>query len=118
MPPASRLPQMKTVKLSAALQRLRKLNDEIRYYNFFQEKTFTSGVITFRSRKGIDPKQINHDDKDVVCQVIKGRGRLRAGGKRIALAPGMICHIPKGTPHDFAAGKSELVLFYSLIETK
>jgi quercetin dioxygenase-like cupin family protein len=109
---------MKTIKVSAALQRLRKLNDEICYHNFFEEKTFTSGVIMFRSRKGADPKQINHDDKDVVCHVIRGRGRLRAGGKRIALAPGMICHIPKGTPHDFASGKNELVLFYSLIETK
>jgi hypothetical protein len=30
----------------------------------------------------------------------------------------MICHIPKGTPHDFAAAQSgELVLFYSLIRT-
>jgi quercetin dioxygenase-like cupin family protein len=109
---------MKTIKLSAALQRLRKLNEEIGYHNFFREKTFTSGVISFRWRKGVDPKQINHDDKDVVCQVIKGRGRLRVEGKRIALAPGMVCHIPKGTPHDFAAGKSGLVLFYSLIETK
>jgi mannose-6-phosphate isomerase-like protein (cupin superfamily) len=37
-------------------------------------------------------------------------------GKRIQLRPGIVCHIPKGTPHDFAAGKSgELVLFYSLI---
>jgi mannose-6-phosphate isomerase-like protein (cupin superfamily) len=115
---APRLLQMKTVKLSTALQRLRKLNDEIRHHSFFKEKTFTSGLISFRSRKGVDPKQINHDDKDVVCQVIKGRGRLRCGGKRIALSPGMICHIPKGTPHDFAAEKSELVLFYSLIETK
>jgi quercetin dioxygenase-like cupin family protein len=109
---------MKTIKLSTALRRLGKLNEEIRYHNFFDEKTFTSGLISFRARKGVDAKQINHDDKDVVCQVIKGRGRLRAGGKRIALAPGMICHIPKGTPHDFTAGKSELVLFYSLIETK
>jgi quercetin dioxygenase-like cupin family protein len=109
---------MKTVKLSAALKRLRKLNDEIRYHNFFRAKTFTSGVIAFRGRKRVDAKQINHEDKDVLCQVIKGCGRLRAGGKRIALTPGMICHIPKGTPHDFAAGKSELVLFYSLIETK
>ncbi|MGH7927710.1 MAG: cupin domain-containing protein [Candidatus Binatia bacterium] len=109
---------MKTIKISAALQRLRKLNDEIRYYNFFAEKTFTTGVIAFRSRKGVDPKQINHADKDVICQVIKGRGRLRAGGKRIALAPGIVCHIPKGTPHDFAAAKNDLVLFYSLIQTK
>ena len=109
---------MKTIKLSAVLRRLRKLNDEIRYHDFFTEKAFTSGIIAFRTRKGVDPKQIIHDDRDVVCQVIKGRGRLRAGGKPIALAPGMICHIPKGTPHDFAAGKNELVLFYSLIQTK
>jgi quercetin dioxygenase-like cupin family protein len=109
---------MKAIKISAALQRLRKLNDEIRYHNVFAEKTFTSGVIAFRPLKGLDPKQINHADKDVVCQVVKGRGRLRAGGKRIALEPGMVCHIPKGTPHDFTAGKNELVLFYSLIETK
>ena len=109
---------MKTIQIATALKRLRKLNDEIRYYNFFAERTFTSGVIAFRSRRGVDPKQINHDDKDVVCQVIKGRGRLRFDGKRIALAPGMVCHIPRGTPHDFAAGKSgELVLFYSLITT-
>jgi quercetin dioxygenase-like cupin family protein len=109
---------MKTIKISAALQRLRKLNDEIRYHNLFTQNTFTTGVIAFRPRKGVDPKQVNHDDKDVVCQVLKGRGRLRAGGKRIALVPGMVCHIPKGTPHDFAAGKNELVLLYSLIETK
>jgi quercetin dioxygenase-like cupin family protein len=108
---------MKTIKISTALKRLRRLNDEIRYYDCFKAKTFTSGVIAFHSRKGIDPKQINHDDKDVVCQVIKGRGRLRVSGKRILLAPGMVCHIPKGTPHDFAAQKGDLVLFYSLIQT-
>jgi mannose-6-phosphate isomerase-like protein (cupin superfamily) len=50
--------------------------------------------------------------------VIKGRGRLRIRNRRIELKPGTICHIPKRTPHDFAAGKSgELVLFYSLIKT-
>jgi quercetin dioxygenase-like cupin family protein len=108
---------MKTIKINTALKRLRKLNDEIRYHNLFAEKTFTSGVIAFRSRKGIDSKQIKHEDKDVVCHVIKGRGRLRAGDKRIALTPGTVCHIPRGTPHDFAAGKRELILFYSLIQT-
>jgi mannose-6-phosphate isomerase-like protein (cupin superfamily) len=50
--------------------------------------------------------------------VLKGRGRLRINGRRIQLRPGIICHIPKGTSHDFAAGKTgELVLFYSLIKT-
>ena len=110
---------MKIIKIKSALKRLKKINDEIRYADCFEEKQFTSGLIVFRPNKRSDRKQINHDDKDVVCHVIKGTGRLRVNGKRIALRPGIICHIPKGTPHDFAAGRSgELVLFYSLIQTR
>jgi quercetin dioxygenase-like cupin family protein len=109
---------MKIIKLRAALKRLPKLNDEIRYKSCFEEKQFTSGLIAFRPRQGTDPKQVTHDDKDVVCHVIKGRGRLRMNGRRIQLQAGTICHIPKGTPHDFAAGRNgDLVLFYSLIRT-
>ena len=109
---------MKIVTISQALKRLKKLNDEIRYADCFSEKQFTSGLIAFRRNKNSDPKQIVHADKDVVCHVIKGSGRLRFGGKRVPLRAGVICHIPKGTPHDFAAGNSgELVLFYSLINT-
>ncbi|MGH7870867.1 MAG: cupin domain-containing protein [Candidatus Binatia bacterium] len=109
---------MKLIKINSALKRLKKLSDEIRYADCFSAKQFTSGLIAFRRHKSGDPKQIEHADKDVVCQVIKGSGRLRVGGKRLALRAGVICHIPKGTPHDFAAGKAgELVLFYSLIKT-
>jgi mannose-6-phosphate isomerase-like protein (cupin superfamily) len=109
---------VKAVKISQALKCLKKINDEIRYADCFNEKEFTSGVIAFTASKKSDPKQINHNDKDVVCQVIKGSGRLRVNGKRVQLRPGMICHIPKNTPHDFAAGRrGELVLFYSLITT-
>jgi mannose-6-phosphate isomerase-like protein (cupin superfamily) len=109
---------MKIIKINAALKGLKKINDEIRYVNCFEEKQFTSGLIAFRAARNSDSKQINHDDKDVVCQVLKGHGRLRIKGRRIPLRSGTICHIPKGTPHDFAAGKkSELVLFYSLIKT-
>jgi len=110
---------MKIIKINSALRSLKKINDEIRYADCFKEKQFTSGLIAFRTTKNSDPKQISHDDKDVVCQVIKGRGRLRINGKRIPIRAGTICHIPKGTPHDFAAGKGgEFVLFYSLIQTK
>lgn len=113
------MPDVKIVKISSALRSLKKINDEIRYANCFKEKQFTSGLIAFRPTKNSDPKQINHDDKDVVCQVIQGSGRLRVNGKPIPLRPGIVCHIPRGTPHDFAAAKSgELVLFYSLIQTK
>jgi len=86
---------MKVIKINSALKGLKKINDEIRYADCFKEEQFTSGLIAFRPHKNSNPKQINHDDKDVVC------------------------HIPKGTPHDFAAGKNgELVLFYSLITTR
>lgn len=110
---------MKTIKVQQALKNLRKITDEIRYRNCFEEKTFTSGLIAFRPSKNSDAKQINHDDSDVVCHVLKGRGRLRIKGRHIPLQPGTLCHIPKGTPHDFAARKNnELILFYSLIKTK
>ena len=110
--------KMKIVKIDAALKRLLKINREIRYQSCFEEKQFTSGLIAFRPQKKSDSKQITHDDKDVVCHVLKGRGRLRINGRRIPLQPGTVCHIPKGTPHDFAAGQgSDLVLFYSLITT-
>jgi len=109
---------MKVLRLNAALKGLKKLNDEIRYADCFADQQFTAGLIAFRPTKNSNPKQINHADKDVVCHVIKGTGRLRSDGKRVSLKPGTVCHIPKGTPHDFAAGRSgELVLFYSLIKT-
>lgn len=109
---------MKVINLPTALKRLPKLNDEIRYKDCFQAKSFTSGLIAFRPNQKSDTKQIIHADKDVVCHILKGRGQLRINGRRIPLRPETICHIPKGTPHDFAAGKnSELVLFYSLINT-
>jgi quercetin dioxygenase-like cupin family protein len=107
---------MKVLRINNVLKHFKNLNDEIRYANCFDEKQFTSGLIAFRPTKNSDRKQIKHDDKDVVCHVIKGTGRLRVNGKRVQLRPGMICHIPKNTPHDFAAGRrDELVLFYSLI---
>ena len=109
---------MKVIKISSALKKLKVLSDEIRYADCFKEKQFTCGLIAFRPSKNSDPKQIIHEDKDVVCHVLNGTGRLRVDGKGIPLRSGVVCHIPKGIAHDFAAGKSgELVLFYSLIRT-
>ena len=109
---------MKVIKITSEMKKLKVLSDEIRHVDCFSEKQFTSGLIAFRPSKNQDRKQINHNDKDVVCHVIKGTGRLRVNGKHILLRSGIVCHIPKGTPHDFAAAKSgELVLFYSLIST-
>ncbi len=109
---------MKIIKVQETLKKLEQISEEIRYKSCVEGKGFSTGLISFRSRKDSDPKQINHRDKDVVCHVLRGRGRLRINGRRIALQPGTICHIPKGTPHDFAARrKGEMVLFYSVIKT-
>lgn len=110
---------MKIVKINKALARLKIVNEEIRYASLVEERRLSAGLISFKSGKRADAKQIKHRDRDVICHVLKGRGRLRVNGRRIALAPGTLCHIPKGTPHDFAAGrKNDLVLFYSLIKTR
>ncbi len=109
---------MRLARIEKALKGLKSINAEIRYKSLFEQEAFTSGLIAFRPRKNLDPAQINHTDKDVLCHVLKGRGRLRIEGRLIELRPGMVCHIPKNTPHDFAAAKKgELILFYSLIKT-
>jgi quercetin dioxygenase-like cupin family protein len=110
--------EMKVVKINQALKNLETINEEIRYASLADGRRFSAGLISFRPKKRSDPKQIKHRDKDVLCHVLRGRGRLRVNRLRIMLRPGTICHIPRGTPHDFAAGKTgELVLFYSLIKT-
>jgi len=110
--------RIKIIRVREALKELAKISPEIRYKSCVAEKKFTVGIISFKPRQNSDPKQISHRDKDVVCHVLRGHGRLRVNHRRIALKPGTICHIPRGTRHDFAAGKKgELLLFYSLIKT-
>ena len=110
--------QTKVIRLQEALKNLKRINQEIRYKSLLEGRVLSTGLISFRPRKDSDPKQIKHRDKDVLCHVVRGSGRLRVDGRRISLKPGMICHIPRRTPHDFAAGRrGELVLFYSLITT-
>ena len=108
---------MKVIKLRPALKQLKTINREISYKACVKGSSFTTGLISFKLRRESDLRQIKHSDKDVVCQVLKGRGRLRMRHRTVALEPGMICHIPKGTPHDFAATKKEMILLYSLITT-
>ena len=109
---------MKIIKIRQALKELKKINGEIRYRGLVEGKRFSAGLIAFKPGKDSDPKQIKHGDKDVLCHVVRGSGRLRIKGRKIELKAGTICHIPKGTPHDFAAGKKgKMILFYSLIQT-
>lgn len=109
----------KIVSVDEALAELAEINSEIRHKGCFEGDGFNVGLISFSATATADPKQIVHDDKDVVCHVLRGRGRLRAAaGDVTSLRPGMLCHVPRGVPHDFAAEEGELVLCYSLITTK
>jgi len=109
---------MKILNIEKALKRLPSVSDEIHYKSWVETGVFTAGLISFHPQKKSDPKQIIHQDRDVLCHVLRGRGRLRAGDRRTPLKPGIVCHIPRGTPHDFAAARgTRLVLFCSVIKT-
>ena len=110
---------MKILKVEDLLKQMDSLSEEIRYKGCADGPGFSAGLIAFRPTKESDSKQIRHGDKDVLCHVLKGRGRLRINGEDFPLQPGAICHILKETPHDFAAAEGEeLVMFYSLITTR
>jgi len=103
--------------LEALLSHLTPLTPEIRFHDLVSRPTFKAGLIAFSPGGSTDPKQITHPDKDVLCYVLRGRGRLRTDGQLTPLEPGMLCHVPAKAPHDFAATEDELLLLYILIET-
>ena len=108
---------MEAFRLEALLSRLEPLTPEIRFHDLVSRPTFKAGLIAFSPGGTADTKQITHPDKDVLCYVLRGRGRLRGDGTLIPLEPGMLCHIPAKAPHDFAATEEELLLLYVLIQT-
>ena len=110
--------EVKVLQLEEVAGQLRALGQEIRYATCFESTRFTQGIIAFAS-KPAGGSQITHDDKDVLCYVISGTGRLRSGDREMVLKQGSICHVPAAQSHDFqATGDRELVLLYTLVETQ
>jgi len=110
---------MKVIRIDEAMRELESINAEIRHKSCIEGKGFTVGLVSFQPKEQQDGKQITHDDKDVVCQVLEGHGQLRVGDQVTELVSGVLCYIPSGTPHDFRAAAGEgLVLCYSLITTQ
>ncbi|MHB8619078.1 MAG: cupin domain-containing protein [Chloroflexota bacterium] len=108
--------QVRVLQIEEVASRLHALGQEIRYATCFEAGQFTQGIITFATRPS-GGSQITHEDKDVVCYVISGTGRLRTGSDEMLLKQGSLSHVPAGVPHDFqATGDRELVLLYTLIE--
>lgn len=103
-------------QLEEVASQLRGLGQQMRYATCFEGNRFTQGIIAFSTTSGT-ARQIAHDDKDVLCYVISGTGRLHSGPNELMLKQGSICHVPAHVPHDFqATGDRELVLLYTLVE--
>ncbi|MBI2369369.1 MAG: cupin domain-containing protein [Deltaproteobacteria bacterium] len=110
---------MGIVRLDEVVPSLRRVNDEISAASCFRGAGYEAGLIAFHPRASSDPRFITHADKTVLCQVVRGHGRLRTDAADQGLEPGMVCHIPPGTPHDFYAdGDQALLIFYTLIEVR
>jgi len=108
--------EVKVLQLEEVAGQLRALGEEIRYATCFEGQGFTQGIIAFAA-KPANVGQITHDDKDVLCYVISGTGRLRSGQAEQVLKQGSICHVAAGAAHDFqATGDRELVLLYTLVD--
>ena len=113
------MPEAKVLQLEDVAGQLKPLgqSQEIRYATCVEAGHFTQGIIAFAG-KPASGSQITHDDKDVLCYVISGTGRLRSGDREMVLKQGSICHVPASVPHDFqATGDRELVLLYTLVES-
>ena len=107
---------MDLLRLDQALGELEPLSAEISVRPWHRQAAYETGLIAFHARPDSDPRQILHGDRDVVCQVLQGTGRLRLEGRSVPVERGVLCRIPAGTPHDFAAtGAEPLVLFYTLV---
>ncbi len=105
-------PDVSVVQVDALLLEMDRLNDEISYRRVASGAGYECGVVRFLPRSEQDRLQITHADKDVVCHVLRGRGRLSLDSETRDLEPGAVCRIPARTPHDFAAVDEPLVLFY------
>ena len=107
---------MDVLRLDEALGELRQLNPEISVHTWHRASEYEVGLIAFHPRTEDDARQIVHERRDVICQVVRGAGRLRLEDEAVPVAPGSVYRIPAGTPHDFAASGAEpLVLLYTLV---
>jgi len=109
---------MKVLDLADELRRAKPISGEMAHRRLVEESTFVAGVVRFSPGGPPDPDQVTHQDKDVLCYVLSGTGRLRTDGRETPLRPGLLCHILAGTPHDFAATGEPLSLYYCLIRTR
>jgi quercetin dioxygenase-like cupin family protein len=108
---------MTVTRLSLLREQLKPISSEMSAITPFRGEGYQAGLVAFRPLPAPDDEFIRHAASDVIAHVLDGRGRLRLSHSEIDLEPGMLCHIPAGTAHDFVAeGHSPLLLFYAVID--
>lgn len=103
--------QVDVARLDALLEELDPVTDEVAYRRCASGPGYECGVVRFLPREG-ERNQVTHQDKDVVCHVLRGQGRLQLGSTAREVAAGNVVRIPARTTHDFSAVDGPLVLFY------
>jgi mannose-6-phosphate isomerase-like protein (cupin superfamily) len=109
---------MRVLRLADELAQATAISPETAHRRLAEGQAYEAGVIRLAPGAATDPRQVTHADRDVLCYVLSGAGRLRAAGDETPLRPGLFCHIPANTPHDFAATTEPLSLYYCLIRTR
>lgn len=94
---------------------------EICHRLLIDRSRYQAGIVRFRRPMEVDPvadpiREITHAKVDVMVYVLGGDGTLSISGESLILTPGMFLDLPAGTPHDFSAGKEDLLLLYTQVE--
>ena len=109
---------MTVTRLNLLREQLAPVNREMSVATPFWGQNYQAGLIAFQVLAERDDKFITHATSDVLAHILEGHGRLRLSDSEVALGPGLVCHVPAGTAHDFVAeDDTPLLLFYALIDT-
>jgi mannose-6-phosphate isomerase-like protein (cupin superfamily) len=110
--------QASVVSIDQLRRSAKPINEELSYAEWLVGDRYRTGYIRFVPRPQRESTMILHQDQDVICLVLAGRGQLRRGERSVTLHPGLLCRIPAGTPHDFSAGTETLELFYTTVQVR
>lgn len=103
------------VNVEALRAQARSLQDWLWSADAVKESGYDVGYIRFLPTDRPSGSLIRHADRDVVCVVLSGSGRLEHGSATSPLSPGDVCQIPVGTPHSFFAEGGALEMLYATI---
>ena len=94
--------------ITRALRYARVGSDQpLRIDGLTQNEHFSAHLLQIRTRRA---RHI-HAVHDVTLMVHRGRGEVTVDGRKRAVRPGDVFHVPRGTPHDCSnAGSVPLVL--------